>query len=136
MGKRPNEGAYRRSRQRERILQLLQGTGTHPRAHWLYDKLRDEFPDLSVGTVYRNLGILAEQGLIRRLDFGSTFDRFEANTSPHYHFVCKECGAIMDLELDVDESLNALVNRKTPHVAEQHDIQFHGTCADCLSKRK
>lgn len=93
------ENKYRRSKQRERILELLRGTESHPTANWLYGKLREEFPDLSMGTVYRNLGILLEQGLIKRIDFGSTFDRFDANIAPHYHFICEECGTIVDLSM-------------------------------------
>ncbi len=89
-----------------------------------------------MGTVYRNLGILAEQGLITRIDFGSTFDRFDAHTEDHYHFVCERCGAIIDLELAVDNSLNEQVNRTSTHRAQRHDIQFHGTCVACSSRKK
>jgi len=69
---------YRRSRQRERILELLQSTEAHPTASWLYARLRKEFARLSLGTVYRNIGVLIEQGLVSRIAFGSTFDRLDA----------------------------------------------------------
>ena len=90
---------YKRSRQRERLLELLTSTGAHPTAGWLYDRLKKEFPDLSMGTVYRNLNILMEQDLVRKIDFGSTFDRFEARTDPHYHFICERCGSVSDLSM-------------------------------------
>jgi Fur family peroxide stress response transcriptional regulator len=133
MEKRPKDTAYRRSRQRKRILELLQGTGKHPTATWLYEKLRKEFPHLSLGTVYRNLTVLAEQGLIKRIDFGSTFDRFDANTRPHYHFVCDKCGAIVDLSLPVDEGLNERANKVSSNRVTGHNIQFHGICEKCVS---
>jgi Fur family peroxide stress response transcriptional regulator len=136
MEKSSRGGPYRRSRQRDRILDLLRGSASHPTANWLYGKLREEFPDLSMGTVYRNLTVLMEQGLIKRIDFGSTFDRFDANAKPHYHFICDVCGEITDLELAIDESLNERVNRTSKHRARRHDIQFRGVCAKCASTRK
>jgi Fur family transcriptional regulator, peroxide stress response regulator len=127
---------YKRSRQRERILELLQSTGHHPTADWIYQRLKDEFPSLSMGTVYRNLSVLAEQGLISRIDFGSTFDRFDANTARHYHFVCERCGAIVDLELPVDDSLNDRVSSATPFTALRHRIEFYGICDRCQAEEE
>jgi len=129
-----NKLKYRYSRQRERILELLRGTGTHPTANWLYEKLRKDFPNLSMGNVYRNLGILVEQGLVKRIDFGSTFDRFDANTDHHYHFVCERCAAIIDLELPIDDGLNERVNKATNFKAQRHNIQFYGLCDSCADK--
>jgi Fur family peroxide stress response transcriptional regulator len=131
--KRKGENAllYRRSRQRDRILALLRSTGSHPTANWIYAKLRKEFPDLSMGTVYRNIGILIQQGFINRIDFGSTFDRFDANTAPHYHFICEKCGAIADLETPVDDSLNARVKPSTGFKVNRHEIEFYGLCEKC-----
>ena len=131
-----NSNRYRRSQQRERILELLKETDTHPTANWLYARLRRRFPDLSMGTVYRNLAVLAEQGLVSRIDFGSTFDRFDANTQHHYHFICDICGAIIDLEVPVDESLNLRVRVASGFEARRHDIQFRGTCELCARKHK
>jgi Fur family peroxide stress response transcriptional regulator len=85
--------------------------------------------------VYRNLRILVEQELITRIDFGSTFDRFEARTDPHYHFMCEKCGTIFDLDLPVDPSLNERVNRATRFTARSHRIQFFGTCGHCQQGR-
>ena len=125
---------YRHSRQRERILELLRNTETHPTANWLYDQLRKEFPDLSMGTVYRNLGILHEQGLIRKIDFGSTFDRFDANIDPHYHFICENCGEIIDLEFPVDGNLNKRVRELTGLKPHRHNVQFYGLCKKCKTQ--
>ena len=122
---------YNRSKQRDRILALLQENGSHPSADWLYTRLKDEFPNLSVGTIYRNLNILIDQGLINKIEFGSTFDRFDANLAPHYHFICNRCGSITDLDLPIDSSLNSRVNEQTQHTALQHKIEFYGLCDRC-----
>jgi Fur family peroxide stress response transcriptional regulator len=128
------KGEYRKSRQRNRIMELLRTTGRHPSADWIYDQLKNEFPNLSMGTVYRNLSILIEQGAIRKIDFGSTFDRFDAKTEPHYHFICERCGAISDLALPVDDALNERVRRSTPFEVRRHRIEFYGICDQCAKR--
>ncbi len=128
------ETPLRKSRQREKILTLLRSTGSHPTANWLYAKMRREFPDLSMGTVYRNIGILIQQGLVNRMDFGSTFDRFDANTVPHYHFICEKCGSISDLDIAVDDALNTRVEKTTEFQVRRHEIEFYGLCAKCAGK--
>jgi len=113
---------------------MLRNTGIHPTADWIYERLKEEFPNLSMGTVYRNLHILQEQGLINKIDFGSTFDRFDANIGPHHHFICDRCGSIIDLTLPIDETLNDRVNRSTEFMAQSHRIEFYGICDRCRSK--
>jgi Fur family peroxide stress response transcriptional regulator len=131
VAKQKRDNLYRRSRQRERILELLRSTGSHPTASWIYDRLKGEFPDLSMGTVYRNLNILIEQDLIKKIDFGSTFDRFDANRFPHYHFICERCGSITDLEVPIDETLNRRVGQDTGFSVTRHRIEFYGLCGKC-----
>ena len=125
---------YRSSRQRERLLALLRSTDIHPTASWLYDRLKAEFPSLSFGTVYRNLAILIEQGLVRKIDSGSTFDRFEAKTAPHYHLICNKCGKIIDFEERVFPEINYIISNSANFDIESHRIDFFGTCADCRKK--
>ncbi|TAL37490.1 MAG: transcriptional repressor [Spirochaetes bacterium] len=122
---------YKRSKQRERILELLRGTHTHPSADWIYEKLKKEFSNLSMGTVYRNLTVLMEQGLIRKIDFGSTFDRFDANTANHYHFICESCGEISDVDMPFNTTLNETANRTGQFSVRHHRIEFYGTCGKC-----
>jgi Fur family peroxide stress response transcriptional regulator len=90
---------YRRSRQRERILQLLRETDCHPSADWLYEKLKKEFPRLSLGTVYRNVHLLTQQGHLQKIHIGGVPDRFEANLTPHCHLICEKCGKIADVKM-------------------------------------
>ncbi len=125
---------YRRSKQREKILALLRSTGTHPTANWLFRKLRKEFSNLSLGNVYRNIGILVEQGLISRIAFGSTFDRLDANMKPHYHFICENCDSIIDLDIRPDESLNVWPDKSLGFKVTRHEIEFYGLCPKCSNK--
>ena len=122
---------YRHSKQRERILELLKSTGGHPTATWVHDKLRKEYPSLSMGNVYRNLNILVEQGLVRSLDFGSTFDRFDANITPHYHLICENCGSVAYLDMPIENELNDKVKEVTDFNVYYHKIQFYGLCNKC-----
>ena len=122
---------YRRSRQRNRILEILDRGDFHPTANEIYDLLREDFSSLSLGNVYRNLNILVEQKKIQRIDAGSTFDRFETVKNPHHHFICQRCGRVTDLELPMDESLNTRVAEETGCVVHGHRTEFIGTCSNC-----
>jgi Fur family peroxide stress response transcriptional regulator len=130
------EKQFKRSKQRDRILELLRRTGSHPTASWLYDRMKEEFPDLSMGTVYRNLNILIEQGLVHKIDFGSTFDRYDANINPHYHFICEQCGSIIDLNIPMYEEINKKVEESTNFKAQRHRIEFFGLCDKCSAAKK
>lgn len=121
----------RKSRQRDRILEVLRLTTRHPTAKWIYDKVRRTSPDLSLGTVYRNLGMLVQQGLVNKLDFGSSYDRFEARTLPHHHFICEQCGSVFDLDLPIDEVLIRKLRSATGLQASRHEIRFYGVCQKC-----
>ena len=125
---------YRRSRQRDRILALLRSTDTHPTANWLFEKLKKEFPNLSMGTIYRNIGILVHQGLIDRIAFGSTFDRLDANVTEHYHFICERCDAIIDLNLPVDPRIDKQVPASEGFEVHRHAVEFYGLCPKCAKK--
>ncbi len=131
-----NRKRYKRSKQRERILELLRQTDTHPTADWIYNHLKKEYPKLSLGNVYRNLNILVEQGLIRELNFGSTFDRYDARTDEHYHFICQKCGNIYDLEIPYDSKLDRQVEEMIGGKVRFHQTEFYGVCKSCLEKEK
>jgi len=122
---------FRQSRQRQRTLELLRETDSHPSVDWLYERLKKEFPKLSLGTVYRNLAILMQQGLVQKIHFGSTFDRFEANPQPHYHLICEHCGNIEDFRLPIYDEINRKARTETPFNIRRHMIEFYGTCLDC-----
>lgn len=123
----------RKSRQRDRILELLETERIHVTANWVYDQLRGEFPTLSLGNVYRNLSILVDQGEVRRLPFGSTFDMYEAAREPHFHFVCDGCGLIQDVPVPrpLREKLEEAVQRETGTSVLRTTAEFHGLCRNC-----
>jgi Fur family peroxide stress response transcriptional regulator len=118
------------------ILNLIRSTDTHPTADWLYGQLKRKIPSLSLGTVYRNLNILSEQGLVQKIASGSTFDRFEANAAPHYHLICEICGKVEDFKMDSYREINDRANRLTKFKVDRHRIDFFGICPECRSKQK
>jgi len=127
---------YRRSQQRERILEILEETKSHPTADWIYMRLKEEIPELSLGTVYRNLKVLMEQGLIQKLPFGSTFDRFEAKIAPHYHLVCEKCGLVEDFEMPQYSAINSQAEKMSAFKISRHRIDFFGLCGKCRKENK
>ena len=88
------------SRQRDCIRDFLANRCDHPTAETVYLNVRKEFPNISLGTVYRNLSLLTKLGEIRKLSTGIGPDRFDGNISPHYHIFCTECGNVLDLEIE------------------------------------
>ena len=91
------ERATRYSRKREAILNAIQSTDCHPSAEWVYQTLKPTHPDLSLGTVYRNLVLFQQQGLIQSIGVVKGQERFDGCIAPHSHLICTCCGAVMDL---------------------------------------
>ena len=127
---------YKRSKQRARMLELLGQTAIHPTADWLYQQLKEEFPSLRMGTVYRNLNILVEQKLIDKLPFGSTHDRYEGNKNPHYHLVCEVCGCVQDFDMPRYTEINEQAQKMSGFNISRHRIDFFGTCEKYQIKNK
>lgn len=123
------------SRQRAAILSFLQSRRDHPTAELVYSNVKEEFPNISLGTVYRNLSQLAEAGMIAKHSFGHLgIDHFDYNTSPHYHFVCNCCNAVIDLPMEQKDfpSINAEASRGFDGLIYGHRLYFCGICKDCL----
>jgi Fur family peroxide stress response transcriptional regulator len=127
------KGFIRRTKQRELILQALKGTKCHPTADWVYEKVREQLPSISLGTVYRNLRSLVEAGEVMELTFGSSFSRFDGNPENHYHFVCEECGQVSDLDLPLQEQLEKQLEACSSCKVYTHRLEFYGVCEECLS---
>ncbi|OGB90487.1 transcriptional repressor [candidate division WOR-1 bacterium RIFCSPHIGHO2_01_FULL_53_15] len=122
------------SRQREELLKVLRGTKSHPTAGWVFARLKNKFPRLSLGTVYRNLNLLRDEGKVQELAFGSTFDRFDGNPLPHYHFICEKCGRVFDINLPVENTLNKKAEKAAGFKVDRHRVEFFGRCRNCLIK--
>lgn len=120
-----------RSRQRDLLLEILRGTHCHPDADWVYARMREKMPHVSLGTVYRNLARLSEEGTILRLDVGRQADRFDANPMPHYHLACKTCGSVLDLSLAYENALDAAAAAESGFEIEGHSLLFFGKCPSC-----
>ena len=118
------------SRQRESIKQFLMQRRDHPTADTVYMNVRETFPHISLGTVYRNLSLLAELGEITKISTEGP-DRFDANQEPHYHFICRHCHAVLDLELPYMEDLEALAGQAFCGSIEAHTATFYGLCPQC-----
>jgi Fe2+ or Zn2+ uptake regulation protein len=122
----------RNSLQRNRILQLLQAERVHVSASWIHDTLRMEFPRISLGNVYRNLQILVDQGSVHRLPLAKDNHVFEAVREDHHHFICDQCGAIIDI--DPNAPVFATVNqslREQKHEVKQVSLEVRGICSAC-----
>lgn len=122
------------SKQRDSIKAFLATRKDHPTADIVYTNVRQSLPNISLGTVYRNLTLLADIGEIARIRVGDGVDRFDYDTSPHYHFVCSECGCVIDLDLPMTEHLAKAVQEDFDGEIEGQMTYFYGRCNNCLSK--
>jgi len=121
----------RMTKQRKIILDLLKSTDTHPTANWIYDQVRKEIPNISLGTIYRNLNVLKEMGKIRELNYGAGYSRYDGNPDNHYHFKCRSCEKVIDVEIPVHIEINRTVEKVMNCVVKEHRIEFSGICQDC-----
>ena len=124
------------SKQRESIKNFLVTRYDHPTAETVYLNIRKEFPNISLGTVYRNLNLLAEIGEIQKLSPGIGPDRFDGNPAPHYHFICRHCGCVMDLTVSGLDHINILAGQDFDGEIEGHITYFYGVCPSCKASEK
>lgn len=121
----------KRSRQRELLLEVLRSTTCHPDADWVYARMREKMPNVSLGTVYRNLALLAGEGTILKLDVGRHADRYDGNPLPHYHLACRECGAVIDMPMAYVSSIDEKARMQSGCEIETHALLFYGKCPSC-----
>lgn len=124
------------SRQRESIKNYVMSRHDHPTAEQVYEAVKKEYPSVSRGTIYRNLSLLADRGEIVKLSRDGDVERFDGNTQPHYHFVCKECGCVTDLTMPWLDHVDVLAANDFDGDIEGHTIWFYGTCRECREKNK
>ncbi|MCM1122302.1 MAG: transcriptional repressor [Eubacterium sp.] len=128
--------ALKYSKQRQVIKDFLMTRKDHPTADVVYMNVKREYPNISLGTVYRNLSLLANLGEIQRLQVGDGVDHFDADISRHYHVVCTKCGSVSDLMMDstpFDQIIEA-ASTEFDGVVEGHATYFYGICSDCYKK--
>ena len=117
--------------QRYAILNFLIHAKSHPTADDIYREIEKRFPSMSVATVYNNLKVFIESGLVRELKFGDASSRYDADLSEHYHAICDSCGVIVDFEYPpIDEVEDAAV-QATGFTIYGHRLEVHGVCPQC-----
>lgn len=124
------------SRQRESIKEYLANTNEHPTADTVYAHVREQYPNISLGTVYRNLNLLVEQGEAVKVVCGDGYDRFDATCTPHYHVICKECKCVKDLDLPNIDHIDILAQASFEGKIESHSVYFSGICQKCINLTK
>ena len=124
--------ARKYSRKREAILECIRSTTSHPSADWVYSQLKPEIPDLSLGTVYRNLNLFRQEGLIQSIGVVNGLERFDGNIQPHLHFVCQKCGKVQDMmEFQLPEGMLETAAKSINGKIQSCQIVFTGTCETC-----
>ncbi len=118
------------SRQRELILDNLCSRTDHPTADELYIDLKAVLPNLSLGTLYRNLALLSDNGTILKFHCG-TADRFDGNNELHYHLICEKCNRLYDLEHSPLSDLNNMFSTNYKGIINSHLLVFYGVCESC-----
>jgi len=121
----------RKSKQREKIYELIKSSMDHPTAQWVYETLKKEILSLSLGNVYRNIKILSEQGRIMCQEFGDGIEHYDAITEMHYHFICEKCKSVSDFSMPIQEIITKKAQKMSKHSINSHTIQFFGICEKC-----
>lgn len=119
------------SRQREAILNFLATRKDHPTADVIYQEIRKEFPNISLGTVYRNLALFHEENKILTLHPGDGKEHFDGNTQEHYHFFCDKCQKVLDLDIPYQTEVDTLAQGQFKGQIRHHRTNFYGLCPDC-----
>ena len=128
MEKLPN---MRLTTQRQVILEELASVTCHPTANEVYDMVRKRLPRIGLGTVYRNLELMAASGVILKLEVGGTQKRFDATTTPHHHIRCTRCGKVDDINIPVQSEINVAAASVSDYDILGHHIEFLGVCKNC-----
>ena len=122
-------------RKRNAIYDCLCQSKTHPSAETIYSQLKPEIPDLSLGTVYRNLTLFKNQGKAVSIGTVNGVERFDGNTAPHVHFICNGCSTVIDLEdMEVPRSLTACAESNCGGKVAGCQLSFTGLCQTCINQ--
>ena len=119
------------SRQRELVLAEVKSSREHPTADMVYAALKADNPSLSLGTVYRNLNLLAQMGQIHKIGMPGGSDRFDGRTDEHYHMLCQKCGRVYDVQLDTLSELDGQIQSQKGFLVHSHDLIVRGVCRAC-----
>lgn len=125
------------SKKRNSILELIRSTKVHPTAEWVYFNLKPVYPNISLATVYRNISDFKKDGSIISVGVVNGQERLDGNNVPHPHFICSSCGCVLDVNIpNTGVNLDDIVSKDHNINIDYHEIVFHGTCSNCLSKNQ
>lgn len=128
--------ARKHSRKRDAVLEALRSTTAHPAAEWIYAQLKPDYPDLSLGTVYRNLAMFKKDGVIESLGTVGESERFDGRTDAHSHFICTVCEAVYDLDrVSLPENFCRTEDMLPGASVTGYRLHFFGICPECNKKR-
>lgn len=132
------ETRRRSSRQRTLVYEAVHSSHQHPNAEEVYEVVRQQLPEISLGTVYRNLNLLEQMGMIIRIQTSGRADRFDADITPHPHLICTECGGVVDLDCDIDREMQQLEQALKKNNVQVRKIQLRiwGLCDQCNKQIK
>ena len=138
INKENNNYKRRFTKQKQSILNIIRNTNTHPDAHWIYSRIVKELPKISLGTIYRNLGILCKENFIRELAFQPNVLRYDGFLDPHHHVMCTNCYKIEDIDSDpnckADEKFKEKIHQQLKYENLSCEILFTGICPNCQMK--
>lgn len=132
----PSSQELRMTRQRRTIIEALESIDNHPAADEIYEMVRQKLPHISLGTVYRNLDILSEHGMIRKLELGGSQRRFDGMAKDHYHLRCTGCGRVEDAPVEPDEGIEDRLREVSDYEIVGHRLEFVGLCPQCIQKEQ
>ncbi|GKV65092.1 MULTISPECIES: peroxide-responsive transcriptional repressor PerR [Sporosarcina] len=130
------ESGVRITPQRHAILEYLITSHTHPTADEIYKALEADFPNMSVATVYNNLRVFQNSGLVKELTYGDASSRFDFVTHDHYHIICDDCGKIVDFHHPGLEEVERLAAHVTGFKVNSHRLEVYGTCPECAAAQQ
>jgi Fur family transcriptional regulator, peroxide stress response regulator len=122
--------------QRHAILEHLIESLSHPTADDIYKALEGKFPNMSVATVYNNLRVFKEVGLVKELTYGDSSSRFDCVTTDHYHVICDDCGKIVDFHYPGLDEVETLAEQVTGFKVSRHRMEIYGVCPNCMKKKQ
>lgn len=125
------ENDIRMTSQRYAILKYLAEDEKHPTANEIYEDLKDDFPNMSVATIYNNLNFFMQAGIVNELPFGDGSSRFDLTDTQHYHVICNNCGKVEDFNYPGLAEVEKVVESMTNFKVDGHRFKVTGLCKDC-----
>ena len=124
----------RMTKQRRIIKEILCSTTSHPTAEAIYEEARKVLPDIGLGTVYRNLQVLVEEGSAIELTGDKRFSHYDGNVAPHAHLYCEKCNRVFDIDMEISNDIANRAIEKTGAVINNYRLDFYGCCEECRKK--